>query len=102
MRGSPHLHSLIWTSDCPKLNSDNKVAYINFIDNHVQAYLPDEDTEPELVKMYQKHSHSKTCCKYKNVGCRFNFGHFFTDRTIIAEPLNDDLDFNNNTDFDLS
>ena len=42
MRGSPHLHALIWTSDCPKLTSDNKEAYIEFIDNHVQAYLPDE------------------------------------------------------------
>ena len=26
MRGSPHLHALIWTSDCPKLDSDNKGA----------------------------------------------------------------------------
>jgi hypothetical protein len=97
MRGSPHLHSLIWTSDCPKLNSDNKEAYINFIDNHVKGYLPNEDTEPELyelVKLYQKHSHSKTCRKYKNVSCRFNFGQFFTNKTIIAEPLNDDLDAN--------
>ena len=25
MRGSPHLHALIWTSDCPKLTSDNKM-----------------------------------------------------------------------------
>ena len=95
MRGSPHLHALIWTSDCPKLDSDNKEAYINFIDNHVQAHLPDQHTEPELyqlVKMYQKHSHSKTCRKYKNASCRFNFGQFFTNRTIIAEPLDNDLD----------
>ena len=94
MRGSPHLHALIWTSDCPKLTSENKEAYIDFIDNHVQAYLPDEETEPELnelVKTYQKHNHSKTCRKYKNICCRFNFGQFFTNRTVIAEPLNSDL-----------
>ncbi len=75
MRGSPHLHALIWTSDCPKLTSDNKDAYIKFIDNHVQGNLPDKNTEPELhklVKTYQKHNHSKTCRKYKNVSCRFN------------------------------
>ena len=68
MRGSPHLHALIWTSDCPKLDSDNKEAYVNFVDNHVQAHLPDEQTEPDLhqlVNMYQKHSHSRTCRKYK-------------------------------------
>ena len=64
MRGSPHLHALIWTSDCPRLNHDNKQAYVNYIDEHVQAYLPskEEDGElHELVNMYQKHSHSKSC-----------------------------------------
>ena len=38
------------------------------------------------------HNHSKTCRKYKNVACRFNFGEFFTDRTIVAEPLAEDMD----------
>ena len=55
MRGSPHLHALIWTSDCPKLTSDNKEAYVEFIDSCVQAYLPNKETEPELhelVKTY--------------------------------------------------
>ncbi|KXJ10338.1 ATP-dependent DNA helicase PIF1 [Exaiptasia diaphana] len=94
MRGSPHLHALIWTSHCPKLKKDNKQAYIDFIDKHVQAYLPDENEDPhlhELVKTYQKHSHSKTCRKYKNIRCRFNFGQFFTNRTIVAEPLSNDM-----------
>lgn len=36
MRGSPHLHSLIWTSDCPKPTHDNKQAYIDYIDQHVK------------------------------------------------------------------
>ena len=26
-RGSPHLHALIWTEDCPKLTSETKEAY---------------------------------------------------------------------------
>ena len=39
MRGSPHLHASIWTSDCPKLTHETKQEYIDFIDNHVQAYL---------------------------------------------------------------
>ena len=37
MRGSSLLHALIWTSDCPRLDSDNKSAYIDYIDRHVQA-----------------------------------------------------------------
>ncbi len=80
MRGPPHLHALIWTSDCPTLTSENSEAYVKFVDKHVQAFLPDEQTDPELhdlVKTYQKHNHSKTCRKYKNVTCRFNFGQFF-------------------------
>ena len=44
-----------------------------------------------MVNFYQKHTHSKTCRKYKNIKCRFNFGQFFTNRTIIAEPLPDDI-----------
>ena len=80
MRGPPHLHALIWTSDCPTLTSENSEAYVKFVDKRVQAFLPDEQTDPELhdlVKTYQKHNHSKTCRKYKNVTCRFNFGQFF-------------------------
>ena len=95
MRGSPHLHALIWTSDCPKLTDDNKQAYIDYIDKHVHAYLPSEKDDPELhnlVKTYQKHTHSRSCRKYKNIQCRFNFGQFFTNTTVVAEPLSDDLD----------
>ena len=44
-----------------------------------------------MVNFYLKHTHSKTCRKYKNIKCRFNFGQFFTNRTIIAEPLPDDI-----------
>ena len=68
MRGSPHLHALMWTSDCPKLTYDNIQAYTEFVDNHVQAYLPNKEADPklhELVATYQKHTHSKTCRKYK-------------------------------------
>ena len=95
MRGSPHLHALIWTSDCPKLTNETKQDYIEFIDSHVQAFLPDIKTHPELCELvatYQKHNHSKTCRKYRNVPCRFNFGQFFTKRTVIAEPLSEELD----------
>ena len=64
MRGSPHLHALIWTSDCPDLMNDTKDAYIDYINQHVQAYLPDKETDPQLydlVKTYQTHNHSRTC-----------------------------------------
>ena len=41
----------------------------------------------QLVKTFQIHCHSKPCRKYKNSICRFKFGRFFADKTIIAIPL---------------
>ena len=95
MRGSPYLHALIWTDDSPKLTHETKQEYKDYVDQHMQAYLPDRDTDPELyelVKKYQTHNHSKTSRKYKNIACRFNFGQFFTESTIVAEPLLEDMD----------
>lgn len=94
VRGSPHIHVFLWIVDAPVLSKENKEEYINFVDSVIRADLPDPAVEPELfktVKMFQIHSHSKTCRKYKNSSCRFNFGHFFTDRTIVAEPLHEDM-----------
>ena len=45
----------------------------------------------ELVKTYQIHRHSKTCRKYRNEKCRFRFGKFFKNKTIIAQPLADSV-----------
>ena len=94
MRGSPHLHSLVWTSDCPELKDGSEEAYIRYIDDHVQGNLPNRENDCEfhdLVKMYQKHTHSRSCKKYKNIPCRFNFGQFFTNETVVSKPLADDI-----------
>ena len=45
----------------------------------------------ELVKTFQLHRHSKTCRKYRNEKCSFHFGKFFSHRTIVAEPLPDNM-----------
>ena len=31
------------------------------------------------------------CRKYKNINCRYSFVNFFTEKTIIAAPLPDDM-----------
>ena len=95
VRGSPHVHVFLWITDPVILTKDNKEEYIAFVDRIIRADLPDKELEPELfnlVKTYQLHAHSKTCRKYKNEICRFHFGKYFTDRTIIASPLSDELD----------
>ena len=92
MRGSPHLHSLMWTSDCPELKDGREEAYIRYIDKHVQGSLPNRENDCEfhdLVNMYQKHTHSRSCKKYRNIPCRFNFGQLFTNETVVSKPLAD-------------
>ena len=41
----------------------------------------------ELVKIFQKHHQFRTCSKYQNKKFSLIFGEFFTNRTIIAQPL---------------
>ena len=72
------------------LSDETIDMFTKFTDKHVSAFLPDPVTCPvlhDLVKTYQTHAHLKTCRKYKNLPCRFNFGHFFTERTTVAIPL---------------
>ena len=51
MKGSPPLHALIWSSDCPTLTSYNNQAYLDYLDQHVQAYLPSKEHDAELQYM---------------------------------------------------
>ena len=56
----------------------------------ISPQLPNVDDEPDLfeqVKTYQLHKDSKTCRKYKNKACRFQFRKFFTEKTIIGKRL---------------
>ena len=93
-RGSPHIHSFLWVLNAPVLTKDNIDEYIRFVDAVVSAYVPDPNDNHELymlVTTYQVHSHSKSCLKYKNTDCRYNFGRYFTNRTIVAVPLSTGL-----------
>ena len=52
--------------------------------------MPDQLNDPELfdlVKTYQVHTYSRTCWKYNRNECRFFYGRYFTEKTIIAKPL---------------
>ena len=67
----------------------------------VKCDLPNKDENHELynlVRTYQTHSHSKSCRKYKNKKCRYSFGKFFTDRTIVAEPLPEQMPYDERED----
>ena len=94
MRGSPHVHCFIWVKDPSLLTKETKDEYISYVDTIVRADVPDKISKPELfrlVNLYQTHSNSRSCRKYKNISCRFHYGRFFTDHTICAKPLDDSI-----------
>ena len=93
--GIPHVHSFIWIFNAP--NIQNEAAYIKFIEQTINGQLPDSVNDPELfelVKTYQVHTHFRTCWKYNKKECClsfFFFCWFFTEKTIIAKPLDSEL-----------
>ena len=91
-RGSPHVHSFIWILSPPNIRDET--AYINFIEKTINAQLPYPQNNSELfelVKTHQVHSHSRTCWKYNKNECRFSYGRFFTEKTIIAKPFDSEI-----------
>ena len=91
-RRSPQFHLFIWIHILP--NIQNEAAYIKFIEQTINAQLPDPLNDSKLfesVKTYQVHAHSKTCWKYRKNECRFSYGQFFTEKTIVAKLLVSEL-----------
>ena len=88
-RGRRHVHVFTWILDASKI--ENEPAYLAFIENSMNS-LSDAQNQPEmLIKMFQIHSHSRTCWKYKKNKCMFSYGRCFSDKTIISKPLADGL-----------
>ena len=60
-----------------------------------QFILPDQTVDKDFydwMKFYQTHQHSKSCRKYKSKPWYYNFGRFFTDRTLLAVLLDQSVD----------
>ena len=88
VRGSPHVHTILWVFDAPVLNADNIPEYILFVDSFVdiKASVPDIETSLDLFNLvitYQIHCHSKSCRKYKN---ETNVATILTNH-LLREPL---------------
>ena len=68
--------------------------YRKWVGSVIRSDLPDPNNDPalfELAKTYQIHRHSKNCRKYRNEKRRLRFVRFFTNKTIIAQPLPDSV-----------
>ena len=84
----------MWIVNAPALSVKTIESYTEWLDQMISAELPDEDSETtlfELAKNYQLQMNPKTCQKYRNGKCRFDFDRFVTERTIVAKPLSDSL-----------
>ena len=87
-RGSLHFHLFIWIFNAP--NMENEAAYIEFIEKTLNVQLPDHLNYSgffELVQTYLVHAHSRTCWKCNKNECRFSYGCYFIEKTIVAKPL---------------
>ena len=59
------MHAFVWNLDAPRISDETE--YKSFV---ISPVLADHESEPalsELVKLYQIHSHSSTCWKYKKI-----------------------------------
>ena len=88
-RGSPHIHILIWIEGAPVFKQDSNEDIVQFIDKYVSCSL--SDSPSELVNL-QVHKHSKTCRKKGHPICRFNFPLPPLDKTLILEPLDEEIE----------
>ena len=89
MRGSPHVHMLLWIKDAPKIGQNDVKKILEFIDNHVSCEKSSQKSQ--LINL-QVHSHSRTCKKNNKPICRFNFPIPPMIETATLEPLPEDTD----------
>lgn len=90
VRGSPHLHILLWIADAPNFENEIERDYIvPFIDKYISAQVPDESDHKLkfLVASLQTHSHTMSCQRYKKVLCRFDFPMPISDKTRLKTEL---------------
>ena len=91
MRGSPHAHCLIWTTDGPDMSSATKAEIEMYFGSKITGQLPPVDDKLHaVVDRVQRHTHSVACRKGNSANvCRFSFPRPPSDRTILAQPPED-------------
>ena len=64
MRGSPHIHMLMWIEDALKLDEteESQAAVLAFVDKYITCSC--SKNMEDLVNV-REHSHSRTCKKKK-------------------------------------
>ena len=94
VRGSPHVHALLWLKNAPKYDKDKPESIekcVEFIDKLISVSAKPTDFFEELISL-ECHKHSHTCKKYAKdyIKCRFGIPYYPMSRTMILEPFSDD------------
>ena len=94
VRGSPHIHALLWLKNAPKYDKDKPESIercTEFIDKLISVNTKPTGFSEDLISL-QRHKHSHTCKKHVKDGikCRFGIPFFPMRKTMILEPFGDD------------
>lgn len=85
LRGSPHVHMVLWSSDMPPFDSTEGTELLERV---VTCEVPDAESDPEmhdLVVQLQTHRHTQTCYKNNRNVCRFSFPRPISESTKILD-----------------
>ncbi|CAF4289325.1 unnamed protein product, partial [Adineta steineri] len=94
VRGSPHVHALLWLKNAPKYDKNNPESIercVEFIDKLISVSSQPTECSEELISL-QRHKHSHTCKQHVNgcIICRFGIPYFPMSKTMILEPFSHD------------
>ncbi len=94
IRGSPHIHALLWLKNAPKYDKEKPESIERckeFIDKLISVNAKPTEFSEELINL-QRHKHSHTCKKHVKNGikCRFGIPYFPMRKTMILETFGDD------------
>jgi hypothetical protein len=94
VRGSPHIHALLWLKNAPKYDKEKPESIercTEFIDKLISVNSKPTEFSEELINL-QRHKHSHTCKKYMKdcIKCRFGIPYFPMRETMILEPFDED------------
>lgn len=85
LRGSPHVHMVVWCADTPKFDTAEGIRLIDRVMSCCSS--TDDPSLNELVNRVQRHKHTDTC--YKKSGqknCRFGFPREVCSETRFLGP----------------
>jgi len=93
IRGSPHIHALLWLKNAPKYEKEKPESVercTKFIDKLVSVSSNPTEFSHDLINL-QRHKHSHTCKKHVKNGnkCRFGIPFFPMRKAMILEPFDD-------------